>query len=226
MPGMKALILQHSHTCTPGTSIEWLRSRGIPHDILMARDIDTWPAMDSFDLLILCGGGMDVDQEAIHPWLKPEKQFINAAIQQKKKILGLCLGAQLIADVMGARVYPNSAWETGWHTVQLPATGENIKVFEWHAYTFDLPKGAELLATNSNCRNQAYRVGSQILAYQFHPEADEEWVMLRAMDPKAPKEGFIQPAYEVREGIALYQKRMQHWFFSRLDEWALKAAGR
>jgi GMP synthase-like glutamine amidotransferase len=223
MPVMNALILQHSHTCTPGTTTEWLRSRGVPHKLLMTRDIDTWPAMDSIDFLILCGGGMDVDQEAIHPWLKPEKQFIKTAIEQNKKILGLCLGAQLVADVMGARVYPNSAWETGWHSVKSPTTGEEMTVFEWHAYTFDLPKGAELLATNSNCRNQAYRVGSQILAYQFHPEANDEWVLLRALDPKAPKEGFVQSEHQVREGIGLYQRKMQDWYFSRLDEFVRDA---
>lgn len=214
---MKTLILQHTQTSPPGTTVEWMRARGIPFHTVMTAELSQWPAMDSFDVLVICGGGMNVDQEDLFPWLKEEKAFIANAIAQKKKIVGLCLGAQLLAEVLGAKVYRHSAWETGWHPVQLPE-GETLMAFEWHAYTFDLPMGAERLGTNSQCRNQAYKMGKNILAFQFHPEADEEWIQSRTKDAEAPTKGFIQTAQQVLEGIPKYLPTMQRWYFQKLDE--------
>ncbi len=214
---MKALILRHTISTPPGTSIDWLQARGIAHEVLMVKDIQTWPDLSSFDFLIICGGGMNVDQEDVYPWLKDEKDFIRRCIQAQKKIVGLCLGSQLLAEVLGSKVYQHTQWETGWHPVDL-SDGSKLTVYEWHAYTFDLPAGAERIATNSQCRNQAYRVGSQILAFQFHPEASREWVAERAGDPKAPTRGFVQSGNQMLDGLDLYQSKLQAWFFKQLDQ--------
>lgn len=215
----KALILQHTRTCPPGTTLEWLRARDISSQTLLVSEISSWPGLDSFDYLFVCGGGMNVDQEDVFPWLVKEKEFLASAVRAGKKIVGLCLGAQLLAEVLGAKVYPNKAWETGWHPVRLES-GKDLMVFEWHAYTFDLPRAAERMATNSQCLNQAYRVGSRILAFQFHPEADQEWILARFKDSDAPTSGFVQTLDQVREGLPLHWSKMQSWYHAQLDAWA------
>ena len=214
---MNALILRHTISTPPGTTLDWLKQRKIPHQVLMVSEIKIWPDLSSFDLLFICGGAMNVDQEDLYPWLKAEKQFIADAIQAGKKIVGLCLGSQLLAEILGAKVYPHSKWEAGWHPVQLQ-DGKKLTVFEWHAYTFDLPPGAELLATNHQCRHQAYRYGTQILAFQFHPEANEEWVRERVNDVNAPTQGFIQTGDEIENGISLFLARQTEWYFQTLDQ--------
>jgi GMP synthase (glutamine-hydrolysing) len=214
---MKTLILRHTISTPPGTSLDWLERRKIPYEVLMVQDIQTWPNLESFRDLIICGGGMNVDQEEKYPWLKAEKQFIRQCIDAGKKIVGLCLGSQLLAEALGARVYKHTQWESGWQDIRL-ADQTELKVFEWHAYTFDLPARAELLASNSQCRNQAFRMGTQILAFQFHPEASRDWVIARAGDPEAPTRGFVQTKDEILQGLELYQSNLQTWFFKQLDQ--------
>jgi GMP synthase (glutamine-hydrolysing) len=214
---MKTIILRHTISTPPGTSVDWLEKRDLPFEVLMVKDIQKWPSLESFGDLIICGGGMNVDQEDKYPWLRTEKEFIRQCIKAGKKIVGLCLGSQLLAEVLGARVYKHTDWESGWHDVRL-ADQSTLKVFEWHAYTFDLPAGAELLATSSQCRHQAYQVGTQILAFQFHPEASREWILARAGDPEAPTRGFVQSKDEILQGLELYHSNLEAWFFKQLDQ--------
>lgn len=145
---------------------------------------DGFPRPDSIDLLIVMGGPMgvyDVDQ---YPWLKAEKAFLRAVIDTGKRVLGICLGAQLIADVLGARVYPNSQKEIGWFPLTRTAAAENsalgrllpaeFMAYHWHGDTFDLPPGAVHLAQTPICRHQAYAIGDRILGLQFHLETTPE----------------------------------------------------
>jgi GMP synthase-like glutamine amidotransferase len=123
------------------------------------------------------GGPMSVNDERDFPWLLPEKQFIRDAIHSGTPVLGICLGAQLIASVMGARVYQNRVKEIGWFPVQgiaqesssfsFPATAE---VFHWHGETFDLPPAAVRLARSEACENQAFQLGVSVIGLQFHLE--------------------------------------------------------
>jgi GMP synthase (glutamine-hydrolysing) len=145
---------------------------------------DGLPRPDALDLLIVMGGPMGVHDVGDHPWLAAEKAFLRAAIDAGKRVLGICLGAQLIADVLGARVYPNRQKEIGWFPVTradgaedtpfgrlLPAT---FMAFHWHGDTFDLPPGAVHLGHSAACRNQAFAVGERILGLQFHLETTPE----------------------------------------------------
>jgi GMP synthase-like glutamine amidotransferase len=213
---MKALLLQHTKTSNGGTTFQWFETRKVDYQIAFLPDVSSLPSLESFDLLVICGGGMNVDQEHLHPWLKFEKAFIRQAIEAQKKIVGLCLGSQLIAEVLGAKVGPHSDWETGWHQIQF-VDGKKMTVFEWHAYTFAVPAGAERIATNSNCPSQAYRYGNNVMAFQFHPEATEQWILDRVNDPKAPTSGFVQTKEQVLEGMANRQI-MQDWYFEKLDQ--------
>jgi GMP synthase-like glutamine amidotransferase len=150
------------------------------------------PSVEDFDVLIIMGGPMSVHDEAEFPWLRSEKALIAAAIEAGKKVLGICLGSQLIAEVMGGRVYPNPVKEIGFWPVRWTAEAERMfpglgtvagtgdgsgadsgagdEVFHWHGETFDLPPGAILLASSEGCMNQAFRVGENVMGLQFHPE--------------------------------------------------------
>ena len=139
----------------------------------------TLPDADDLDLLVIMGGPMSVNDEADHPWLAPEKQFIRKAIEKDKAVIGICLGAQLIAGAMGAAVYPNKEKEIGWFPVtgtqsdnaeEFFAFPQELLVFHWHGETFDLPDGAMRLARSDACRNQAFQLGQRVIGLQFHLE--------------------------------------------------------
>jgi GMP synthase-like glutamine amidotransferase len=141
------------------------------------------PTVNDVDLLIVMGGPMSVNDESIHPWLKDEKRFIKEAIARGKPVLGVCLGAQLIASAMGTRVYPNAEKEIGWfpiHRVHTPRARDAFQfpkesvVFHWHGETFDLPPGAIRLARSEACENQAFQLGRNAIGLQFHLETTRE----------------------------------------------------
>jgi GMP synthase (glutamine-hydrolysing) len=131
------------------------------------------------DLLVVLGGPIGVYEDDLYPWLKDEIAAIAARLAARKLTLGICLGAQLMARALGARVYPGPAKEIGWKPLVLPS--DNLlaplvgqPVLHWHGDTFDLPDGATLLASTDICRNQAFALGHYGLAFQFHPEAQAE----------------------------------------------------
>ena len=138
---------------------------------------DPLPRAAQVDALIALGGPMSVNDEDEFGWLRPEKQLIREAAGRGVPVLGVCLGAQLIASALGARVYPGPAREIGWfpiagvpgatHAYRFPA---ECLAFHWHGETFDLPPGAVRLASSAGCENQAFQVGRHALALQFHLE--------------------------------------------------------
>lgn len=141
------------------------------------------PVCEDFDMLVVMGGPMGVYDEAQYSWLRPEKELIQAAIRQGKLVLGICLGAQLIAEAIGGTVYKNVHKEIGWHPVQLKsgddrpaffnAFPEQFTPFHWHGDTFDLPEGAEHVAFSAGCRNQAFVYAGCAVGLQFHLESSE-----------------------------------------------------
>jgi len=141
------------------------------------------PALESFDVLVVMGGPMGVYDEDIYPWLAAEKSFIADTIAANKKIIGICLGAQLISSVLGAQVTRNLHREIGWFPllINLEANDHPIAkilsncgdVFHWHGDTFSLPENAQLIASSQACQHQAYVIGNQIYGFQFHLETTE-----------------------------------------------------
>lgn len=141
---------------------------------------DTAPALDSFDALIVMGGPMGIYDEAIYPWLADEKALIKSAIDAGKVLLGICLGAQLIADVLGGKVTRNAYKEIGWLPLQITPVAATHplaqvftrypEVFHWHGDTFALPPGALHLASSQGCANQAYVFQERVYGFQFHLE--------------------------------------------------------
>jgi GMP synthase-like glutamine amidotransferase len=142
---------------------------------------ESLPDPESVDFLIAMGGPMSVNDEERHPWLRQEKAFVRAAVSRGLPILGICLGAQLIASALGSRVYPSPAREIGWFPVEaVPAGGDvfrfpdRVSAFHWHGETFDLPPGAVRLARSVGCENQAFQLGRNVIGLQFHLETTVE----------------------------------------------------
>lgn len=212
---MKALILQHEASTPPGSTTEWLEKRKISYHILDVANCSFFPSVDDYDFLFICGGSMNVDEEHKFPWLKNEKSLIQEALQKKKKTVGLCLGGQLISEALGGHVQKQPQYEVGWHFVEF-SNHEKLMVFQWHGYGFDLPPGAELLATNSNCKYQAFTFGKHVLGFQFHPETTLEWALQCSESPRLPKTGFVQTKDEIQRDMK-YQARLQEWYFEQLD---------
>jgi GMP synthase (glutamine-hydrolysing) len=142
------------------------------------------------EALIVMGGPMNVNETHLYPFLDPEVELIKQAVLTGIPVLGVCLGAQLIAKALGARVYPNSVREVGWHHIEmLPEAREDnlfsetpqiFTVLHWHGDTFDLPAGAVQLARSNRCAHQAFRWGPLTWGLQFHlevtPHMIETWI--------------------------------------------------
>jgi GMP synthase-like glutamine amidotransferase len=178
---MHVHFIQHVPFETPGYLLEWAQAYDHRTSFTRLYETTTFPSLADIDLLVIMGGPMGVYEEDKYDWLKPEKEFIFSAIRADKKVLGICLGAQLIASVLGANVYPNDQKEIGWWPVKKVETGdqhifsailpEEFVVFHWHGDTFDLPSEAIHLLRSDLCVNQAFLYRDQVLGLQFHPEA-------------------------------------------------------
>ncbi len=162
-------------------SIEpWMRARGHVLACTRLHAGELPPPVDSYDWLIVMGGPMNIYQEHEHPWLIAEKRAIRAAIDGGRRVLGICLGAQLIADVLGAKVTRNPQKEIGWYAVERTTAAAQSSLFadfpnrfeayHWHGDTFGLPPGAQRVAHSVACAQQAYVWGERVVGLQFHLE--------------------------------------------------------
>lgn len=167
------------------------------------------PEIEEIDWLIVLGGPMNIYEEDKYPWLTAEKTFIRKAVESNKTVVGICLGAQLIADVLGAKVYPGKYKEIGWFPIRLTQEArqsnifgflpEQFNVFHWHGDTFDLPAGAVHLARSAGCENQAFVYNECILGLQFHLESTEQSIrqIVRNCENELIQAPYVQSAGEI-----------------------------
>lgn len=180
---MKVHVLQHVPFEDIGSMDLWLDEHRADVSYTRFFEGHTLPQAKEFDLIIVMGGPMSVNDEESLPWLRPEKLFIRDAIELDVSVVGVCLGSQLIASALGARVYKNTQKEIGWFQVDATTRATNTFrfpekciVFHLHGETFDLPSGAVRLAKSTECENQAFQIGQHVIGLQFHLETTPESV--------------------------------------------------
>ncbi len=214
---MNALIIVHVSCEGPGLFAPLLEH----HDVrLKVVDIEQGHALpdrlDDTQIVIVMGGPMNVGEEAEHPYLEKEYDLLRQALEDDVPVLGVCLGSQILAHAAGARVYRGPVEEFGWSRVDLTRAGRrdplfegvdrSMLVFQWHAFTFDIPTAGELLATGSEVPSQAFRVGRRAYGLQFHIELDrrllELWMALapeERRDLTPPRVAAIRQCFEAHE---------------------------
>lgn len=216
---MHVLIIKNVISEGPGTMADHFQARGISSSVVELSAGEPLPKLDAFTHLVVMGGPMAVYEMHRYAYLVNEAHLIDQAVKSGKHVLGVCLGAQMIAHVLGARVYPGMRKEIGWYDVSLTQGGmedpllarlaapgkTTAPVFQWHGDTFDIPKGAVRLASSELFPNQAFRMHDRVYALQFHIEVtpdivhawleQEKGVDSAAVDRDSER---IYPAYRER----------------------------
>jgi GMP synthase (glutamine-hydrolysing) len=207
---MRLHVLQHVPFEDPATIATWARDRGhsLSHTHLY-RD-EHFPLPEHFDWLFILGGPMCAADDDRYPWLTREKRFIEQAIAADKVIIGICLGAQLIAAVLGGTVYRNRYPEIGWFPVRLTAAADQspafhsfpktFSAFHWHGDTFSIPDDCTRIAASAGCRNQAFEYNGKVIGLQFHLESVAESIqqLIRHCTEDLTDGKYIQSPIEMR----------------------------
>lgn len=179
--------LQHVHFENPESILSWANKQGYSITSTHLYNHENLPTQSDFDWLVIMGGPMNIYQEDKYPWLVQEKRFIREAIDSGKVVIGICLGAQLIADVIGGNITKNPYLEIGWFPVKLKGEArtsplfsflpEEPMVFQWHGDTFStLPEDAVCLAESDACHHQAFVYKDRVFGFQFHLESTQETI--------------------------------------------------
>jgi len=203
---MKILCLKHIAFEGPGAFAIWAHTRGHELDVVPVYTNPHLPPPNSYDALLLMGGPMNVYEDDKYPWLANEKATIRGAIAANKYVIGVCLGAQLIAHTLGSKITRAQHKEIGWHSIQ-PSVDYNgksilpnpIKAFHWHGDTFSLPKAAKNLASSEACPQQIFLHRKRVLGLQCHLEMTQEGIALltAACSNELTKAAYIQTAEEM-----------------------------
>ncbi len=185
---MNVVVLKHAPFERLGQIEIWLEEKSVSVEtVALYADEVQYPSLASTDLVIALGGPMSVNDEVNYPWLVAEKQYIRDVVKADIPLLGICLGGQLIAKALGAKVTDNPEVEIGWHKVSNVSDDaavfrfpDEIEIFNWHSETFALPKGAKRLLQSQACSNQGFQLGERIIGLQCHPEVTpsiiQEWI--------------------------------------------------
>jgi GMP synthase-like glutamine amidotransferase len=197
----------------------WAKNRGHSISRTLLLNNEEFPYTDDFDWLIIMGGSMNVYEYEKYPWLIPEKKFIADAIAKKKIVLGVCLGSQLIADVLGGKISKNRYKEIGWFPVSLTEHGKKSPIFNnfpknfitihWHGDTFSIPEGATWIAKSQACENQAFEYDDgRVVGLQFHLEYSKnsiDLMFLNCLDDMTEGK-YIQKPGEILKNITNVQE--------------------
>ena len=228
---MRVHILQHVPFEGIGGMGSWLDSRDAVLGYTRFYESAKLPDVRGLDLVIIMGGPMNVLDERAHPWLMAEKMFVREAIDRGVAVLGVCLGAQIIADVMNARIFPNEFKEVG----RLPIEAikgiedtfvfpERMMAFHWHGDTFDLPDGALHLARSEGCENQAFQLGKNVIGFQFYLETTMETteLMIENCPDDFANGRYVQSVDAMRKATAVNANLANRLVFAMLDYLTIK----
>jgi GMP synthase-like glutamine amidotransferase len=221
---MRLLFLQHDPLDSPGALLEWADERDHSFSICLISSGELLPSLETFDLLISLGGPMGAYEEEKYPWLVQEKQFLRDALAAGKRILGLCLGCQLLADAFGGKVFRHSCKEFGWQPIEPTAVGQSwfpltptektFLAFQWHGDTYSLPPGAIQLARNTICEEQAFLLGKQVMGLQFHLEWTEPMMHTALAEPGVapPTSTSVQTPTEILSNLSFLESSKERLF--------------
>lgn len=230
---MRILCLRHVPFEGLGAINQWARHR--EHELMEVYASREMLVTPQFDMLVVMGGPMGANDDDEHPWLVAERQFIANAVEDGKLVLGICLGAQLLAAALGGRVFRNPEPEIGWYPVTLTDTGRRIHVFDgwpetftaghWHGDTFVPPRDAPVIAVSQACMRQGFALeGGRVVGLQFHLEWNENTLM-RIVE--ACKDELVESAHVQSEERMLAHPEIMHetktLLFSLLDRMAALA---
>lgn len=229
---MRLLLIQHDPLDGPGTLTDWAAARGHSVAICLIYRGESLPPIDSFDLLVSLGGPMGAYEEEKYPWLAAEKEYVRQAVAAGKKILGLCLGCQLLADALGGKAFRHTCKEFGWQPIEpLPegtawfGTGVLFKAFQWHGDTYSLPPGAVQIARNEAAEQQAFLLkgpaGNPVIGLQFHLEWTESMTREALAEPGVapPSSPSVQTPEEILSDLSLFETARSR-FFALMDRLA------
>lgn len=218
----KALVFQHVEHESPGLLGKTLSQNCFEIHTVNFGAGDSVPANpEDFSLLVVMGGPMSVYESDKYPYLAAETGFVREFIERGSAVMGICLGAQIMAAALGAKVFPGNSKEIGWYDIELTGSAaadpvfshfsRTEKVFQWHGDTFETPRGAANLAFSGNFPNQAFRYGNKAYALQFHLETDEamvrDWLLKKENRREIEAAGLdTEP---IKRGIGLYCRHMK-----------------
>ncbi len=209
--------LQHVAFEGLGSIEKWARNHRRGTSAIRLYEKGALPEPEQLDALVVLGGPMSIKEEEKYPWLIEEKRFLERVIKHDVPVLGICLGAQLLAHVLGAKVYPNAEKEIGWFPVTrtVPANAnklasvlpEKMEVFHWHGDTFDIPDSAVQLYRSDVCENQAFAYNDKIVGLQFHLETTPASLdsLINHCSEELKDEPHIQTADVMRKGTSRFQ---------------------
>lgn len=210
---MRTHIFQHVSYEDIGCIENWLKSKNYSVSFTNFFQNAQLPELSDFDFLIVMGGPMSINDDEKYPWLKKEKMFIREAIEENKKVLGICLGSQLIASALGSKIYKNKYKEIGWFPVQFSEEAkkhplfnfmpDKLNTFHWHSDTFNLPENAIQIAESNACKNQAFVYKKNVAALQFHPEMTPHSIktLCEAAKNELKKGMYVQTREEIMNKI-------------------------
>ena len=215
---MHLQCLQHVPFENPGSICGWAEKAGHSLAVTALYDGQPLPDLAALDLLVVLGGPMNIYEEDRYPWLAAEKRFVEKAVGAGKAVLGICLGAQLWANVLAAKVFANAHREIGWFPIEKteaakadPAAAflpQHTEVFHWHGDTFELPAGALHLARSTGCEHQGFVFAERVVGLQFHletlPELADD-LILHCSDDIVPGP-FVQSAEQMTVDPGRFQR--------------------
>lgn len=182
--GRRIAIFQHAEGEVAGAVAKWLEVRAAELDVVRwwENPFVAEERAQDWEGAVILGGAMNIYQHRDYPWLVVEKRLLDGLLEKRAPLLGICLGGQLLADRLGARVTQNPEIEIGWWPVRFteearawaPSLPEEVTLLHWHGDTFELPKGAMRLASSEACAEQGFFWGGHVLGLQFHPEVISE----------------------------------------------------
>jgi GMP synthase-like glutamine amidotransferase len=227
---MRVNVITHVPFEGPAAVGSWALSRG--HELVeIAGVTEEYPEPSAVDLVVVMGGPMDADDELASPWLAAEKRFIRAALADGASVIGVCLGAQILAEALGGSLKRNPEPEIGWYEVLLTEAGREQPLLaawpdafvtgHWHGDTFDLPSGVETCASSRACANQLFVAeGGRAVGIQFHLEWDEPGLsdLIAACDDElVVGGGFVDSAEALMEGVAEHGETCRKLLHNLLD---------